>query len=128
MGANAGVASVFGLGYVRSVTAACLAHRGRRVIGDVKPETVALVAAGRSPLVESILRTKKKHFGLLGLSLKVGTDDLQGMPSSAAGQTAHRGRRPSLDLGPVRFAGATGRFQSAVRRPDGPAHRMTGSC
>lgn len=46
--------SVFGLGYVGSVTAACFAHSGHRVVGvDVNPEKVAMIAAGRSPIVEA---------------------------------------------------------------------------
>jgi GDP-mannose 6-dehydrogenase len=45
--------SVFGLGYVGAVTIACLARDGHTVIGvDVNPDKVALVAAGRSPIVE----------------------------------------------------------------------------
>jgi GDP-mannose 6-dehydrogenase len=45
--------SVFGLGYVGSVTAACLAHKGNRVIGvDVNPAKVQTVQAGRSPVLE----------------------------------------------------------------------------
>lgn len=45
--------SVFGLGYVGSVTAACLAHKGNRVIGvDVNPRKVEMVQAGRSPVLE----------------------------------------------------------------------------
>ena len=45
--------SVFGLGYVGCVTAACLAKAGHRVAGvDTNPEKVALVKAGTSPLVE----------------------------------------------------------------------------
>jgi GDP-mannose 6-dehydrogenase len=46
--------SVFGLGYVGSVTAACFAHMGHRVVGvDVSPAKVEMMAAGRSPIVEA---------------------------------------------------------------------------
>jgi GDP-mannose 6-dehydrogenase len=46
--------SVFGLGYVGSVTAACFAHKGHRVLGvDVNRQKVEMVAAGRSPIVEA---------------------------------------------------------------------------
>jgi GDP-mannose 6-dehydrogenase len=45
--------SVFGLGYVGCVTAACLAREGHTAIGvDVNPQKVELVAAGRSPVLE----------------------------------------------------------------------------
>jgi GDP-mannose 6-dehydrogenase len=45
--------SVFGLGYVGTVTAACLAGKGQRVIGvDVNPAKVATLQGGRSPIVE----------------------------------------------------------------------------
>jgi GDP-mannose 6-dehydrogenase len=45
--------SVFGLGYVGCVTAACLAQRGHHVVGvDVNPAKVDLVGRGIAPVVE----------------------------------------------------------------------------
>ena len=45
--------SVFGLGYVGTVTAACLAHKGCHVIGvDPSPVKVEAMRSGRSPIVE----------------------------------------------------------------------------
>lgn len=45
--------SVFGAGYVGSVTAACLARAGHRVTAvDVNPDKVAIVNSGASPVVE----------------------------------------------------------------------------
>jgi GDP-mannose 6-dehydrogenase len=45
--------SVFGLGYVGSVTAACLADKNHDVVGvEVNPDKLALFRAGQSPLFE----------------------------------------------------------------------------
>jgi len=45
--------SVFGLGYVGSVTAACLASRGYSVVGvDLTASKVELLESGQSPIVE----------------------------------------------------------------------------
>ncbi|NKQ55761.1 nucleotide sugar dehydrogenase [Amycolatopsis sp. K13G38] len=45
--------SVFGLGYVGCVSAACLAYRGHEVVGvDVNPVKVDLVRDGKAPVVE----------------------------------------------------------------------------
>ncbi len=46
--------SIFGLGYVGSVMAACFAHKGHFVTGvDVNAAKAAMLAEGRSPIVEA---------------------------------------------------------------------------
>src|SRR6266550_8893977 len=45
--------SVFGLGYVGTVTAACFAHQGSNVVGvDLSPAKIEAMQSGRSPVVE----------------------------------------------------------------------------
>jgi len=96
--------SVFGLGYVGSVTAACFANVGHRVIGvDVSPAKVEAMGAGRSPIVEarmSELLAEAHKAGLLSAttdaSIAVADSDLSfvcvGTPSLRSGK---------LDLGYV---------------------------
>ena len=50
--------SVFGIGYVGVVSCACLAELGHEVVGvDVASEKIAMLAAGRSPIVEEAIDT-----------------------------------------------------------------------
>jgi GDP-mannose 6-dehydrogenase len=50
--------SVFGIGYVGVVSCGCLAELGHDVVGvDIAPEKVAMLAAGRSPIVEDTIDT-----------------------------------------------------------------------
>jgi GDP-mannose 6-dehydrogenase len=63
--------SVFGLGYVGSVTAACLAHQGNKVIGvDIDPAKVKTIDSGRSPVLEKgineLVEESRKAGRLLG--------------------------------------------------------------
>lgn len=45
--------TVFGLGYVGAVTAACFASQGHNVVGvDINPDKVAALNEGRSPVIE----------------------------------------------------------------------------
>ena len=49
--------SVFGLGYVGAVTAACLAHKGHEVVGvDVSPQKVEMMESGQAPVLEPGLK------------------------------------------------------------------------
>ena len=54
--------SVLGLGYVGTVTAACLAQQGHHVIGvDPQPRKVDLINAGRSPIIEKDIEKIIEH-------------------------------------------------------------------
>ena len=50
--------AVFGIGYVGVVSCGCLAELGHEVIGvDIAPDKVAMLAAGRAPIVEEAIDT-----------------------------------------------------------------------
>jgi len=92
--------SVFGIGYVGVVSCGCLAELGHEVIGvDVAAEKIAMLAAGRSPIVEELID------GLIADAVHLGrltaTDDVAdavnrsdvsfisvGTPSAADGSVA----------------------------------------
>src|SRR5438093_3552073 len=65
--------SIFGIGYVGAVTAACFASRGYRVIGvDPNPLKVDRIESGMSPIVEADvadMMADAKRAGLISATL-----------------------------------------------------------
>jgi GDP-mannose 6-dehydrogenase len=93
--------SVFGLGYVGSVSAASFAADGHQVIGvDVNPDKVAFIDAGRSPVIEPGLADLIAN-GVSERRLRATTDAEQAVSESevsllCVGTPSHR--NGSLDL------------------------------
>lgn len=96
--------SVFGLGYVGTVTAACLASKGERVVGvDLNPGKTDAFNAGRSPIIEpgvAELLAKAHGTGLLSAT----PDSEQAVLESdisflCVGTPGHRNGK--LDLGHI---------------------------
>ena len=55
--------SIFGLGYVGSVTAGCLAEMGHTVVGvEPNPAKLGMLSRGQSPIVEAGLEEILKKF------------------------------------------------------------------
>lgn len=74
--------SVFGLGYVGVVLAACLADNGNRVVGvDVNPTKVEIIKQGRSPIIEKGLNELVQR-GIQQDSLVASTDTRQAVLDS----------------------------------------------
>jgi GDP-mannose 6-dehydrogenase len=74
--------SVFGLGYVGSVSVACLADHGHNVIGvDVNPTKVEMIAEGRSPIIEEGLGELLRK-GMIEGRIRATTDVVQAVHES----------------------------------------------
>jgi GDP-mannose 6-dehydrogenase len=96
--------SIFGLGYVGSVSAACLSDLGNRIIGvDVSPIKIDTINSGQSPIIEEGLGeliargvSERRLSATAEVSAAVQKSDISmicvGTPSNANG---------SLDLGAV---------------------------
>lgn len=75
--------SIFGLGYVGTVSAACLANSGLRVVGvDINPLKTNIINEGRSPIVEAGIGELVQSAVAAG-ALRATTD-----PAEAVGQSA----------------------------------------
>jgi GDP-mannose 6-dehydrogenase len=96
--------SVFGMGYVGSVTAACLADQRHEVIGvDVNPAKVGLINSGQTPVIEPKLGDLLRE-AVADKRLRATTDSAEAVAASelslvCVGTPSMRSGR--LDLGGV---------------------------
>src|SRR6185436_11222248 len=74
--------SIFGIGYVGCVSAACFARAGHDVIGvDVNPTKVDIINSGKSPIVEPQINELIDQVVQEG-KLRATTDSLKAVASS----------------------------------------------
>jgi len=74
--------SIFGIGYVGCVSAACFAHAGHDVIGvDVNPTKVDIINSGKSPIVEPQMNELINDVVKSG-KLRATTDSLEAVKGS----------------------------------------------
>ena len=74
--------SIFGIGYVGCVSAACFAHAGHDVIGvDVNPTKVDIINSGKSPIVEPQMN-ELIHDVVKSGKLRAITDSLEAVKAS----------------------------------------------
>jgi GDP-mannose 6-dehydrogenase len=74
--------SIFGIGYVGCVSAACFAHAGHDVIGvDVNPTKVDIINSGKSPIVEPQMN-ELIHDVVKSGKLRATTDSMEAVQAS----------------------------------------------
>ena len=74
--------SIFGIGYVGCVSAACFAHAGHDVTGvDVNPTKVDIINSGKSPIVEPQMN-ELIHDAVKAGKLRATTDSIEAVKSS----------------------------------------------
>jgi GDP-mannose 6-dehydrogenase len=74
--------SIFGIGYVGCVSAACFAHAGHDVTGvDVNPTKVDIINSGKSPIVEPQMN-ELIHDAVKSGKLRATTDSMEAVKSS----------------------------------------------
>jgi GDP-mannose 6-dehydrogenase len=74
--------SIFGIGYVGCVSAACFAHAGHDVTGvDVNPTKVDIINSGKSPIVEPQMN-ELIHDAVKAGKLRATTDSMEAVKSS----------------------------------------------